>query len=235
MSTRIQLRHDTAANWTGVNPTLAAGEAGVETNTSKLKLGDGSTAWNSLGYVGGGGTTGTPTQVLYFDGSGNPVGSANLTFDSGTKTIQFSGLVVGIGDQLSEGNSTRISLNDSSGTITFSTSVSYQPYFSFNATSRQIIFNNTNGQVEFGDYEGNNNGTRLKIDDDDAAQTVSMGDLYGISTGATLTVDILNGIVTSNVDIECTDAADGLILKDRTTATRYRLFVDSGVLDIETV
>ena len=47
---RILIRRDTAANWTANNPTLAAGEFGHETDTGKLKLGNGSTAWNSLGY-----------------------------------------------------------------------------------------------------------------------------------------------------------------------------------------
>lgn len=47
----IQIRRDTAANWTSANPTLAAGEWGYETDTDKLKIGDGSTAWTSLGYL----------------------------------------------------------------------------------------------------------------------------------------------------------------------------------------
>jgi hypothetical protein len=47
----IRLRRDTAANWTGTNPVLALGEAGVETNTRLMKVGDGATAWASLGYV----------------------------------------------------------------------------------------------------------------------------------------------------------------------------------------
>ena len=50
MATRIQLRRDTASNWTSVNPTLAEGELGYETDTGKVKLGTGSTAWASLGY-----------------------------------------------------------------------------------------------------------------------------------------------------------------------------------------
>lgn len=49
---RIQLRRDTAANWTSANPTLAAGEMGVETDTDQFKIGDGTTAWTSLGYGG---------------------------------------------------------------------------------------------------------------------------------------------------------------------------------------
>jgi len=51
MASIIQLRRDTAANWTSANPTLAQGELGVETDTSKIKVGDGSTAWSSLSYL----------------------------------------------------------------------------------------------------------------------------------------------------------------------------------------
>jgi hypothetical protein len=47
-----QVRRDTAANWTSANPILAAGEIGFETNTFKIKLGNGSLAWNSLAYIG---------------------------------------------------------------------------------------------------------------------------------------------------------------------------------------
>lgn len=50
VQTRIQLRQDTAANWTSVNPTLAVGEGGYETDTGKIKYGDGATAWTSLPY-----------------------------------------------------------------------------------------------------------------------------------------------------------------------------------------
>lgn len=50
MAVRFQLRRDTAANWATANPVLALGEPGVETDTLKVKVGDGSTAWNSLGY-----------------------------------------------------------------------------------------------------------------------------------------------------------------------------------------
>lgn len=46
----IQVRRDTAANWTSVNPTLAAGEMGFETDTGKFKIGTGSTAWTNLEY-----------------------------------------------------------------------------------------------------------------------------------------------------------------------------------------
>ena len=50
MADLIQLRRDTAANWTSANPTLSQGEQGYETDTGKMKIGDGSTAWSSLDY-----------------------------------------------------------------------------------------------------------------------------------------------------------------------------------------
>ena len=56
---QIQQRTDTAANWTSANPTLLAGELGHESDTKKYKLGDGSTAYNSLDYAGGGADTAT--------------------------------------------------------------------------------------------------------------------------------------------------------------------------------
>ena len=50
MAVKIQMRRDTAAAWTAANPVLAAGEMGLETDTTYYKIGDGSTAWNSLAY-----------------------------------------------------------------------------------------------------------------------------------------------------------------------------------------
>lgn len=49
----IQLRHDTADNWASANPILKAGEIGIETNTNKMKIGNGSTNWSGLAYFGG--------------------------------------------------------------------------------------------------------------------------------------------------------------------------------------
>lgn len=49
--TRIRLRRDTASNWSDANPILALGEAGYETDTRLLKVGDNSTEWNNLEYI----------------------------------------------------------------------------------------------------------------------------------------------------------------------------------------
>ena len=49
--TQIQIRRGTASQWTSTNPTLAAGELGLETDTLLMKAGNGSTAWTSLAYI----------------------------------------------------------------------------------------------------------------------------------------------------------------------------------------
>jgi hypothetical protein len=41
MAIKIQARRGTAAEWTSSNPTLSAGEFGFETDTLKLKIGNG--------------------------------------------------------------------------------------------------------------------------------------------------------------------------------------------------
>jgi hypothetical protein len=55
---QFQFRRDTAANWAANNPVLLSGEMGIETDTSKFKIGDGASAWTSLGYGGLQGPTG---------------------------------------------------------------------------------------------------------------------------------------------------------------------------------
>ena len=51
MAVNIQLRRGTTAEWVASNPILAEGEVGVETDTKKLKVGDGLTVWASLPYI----------------------------------------------------------------------------------------------------------------------------------------------------------------------------------------
>lgn len=72
----IRQAYETAADWTSNNPTLDAGEIGIESDTGLMKIGDGSTAWTSLDYAASGvdqllisegalwGYTGSPTQVI---------------------------------------------------------------------------------------------------------------------------------------------------------------------------
>ena len=50
MANKMQIRRDSATNWTSTNPTLSQGEMGYELNTGKLKIGNGIEAWVDLDY-----------------------------------------------------------------------------------------------------------------------------------------------------------------------------------------
>ena len=50
MATKIQVRRDTAANWTSANTVLSSGEMGYETDTGFMKIGNGTAAWTALAY-----------------------------------------------------------------------------------------------------------------------------------------------------------------------------------------
>jgi hypothetical protein len=50
MANKIQLRRGNAAQWVLINPILSGGEAGVEIDTFKVKIGNGFDHWNDLPY-----------------------------------------------------------------------------------------------------------------------------------------------------------------------------------------
>jgi hypothetical protein len=83
MATKIQSRRGTAAQWTAVNPILAQGEIGYETDTGKFKVGDGSTAWNSMS--------------LYFRDSSHAAGlvSAEATTRAAADTAEATARIAG--------------------------------------------------------------------------------------------------------------------------------------------
>ena len=82
MATQIQLRRGTAANWTSVNPILAIGEMGLETDTGKFKVGTGVAVWTALPYssgpIGPTGATG-PIGLTGATGAQGPTGPVGAT------------------------------------------------------------------------------------------------------------------------------------------------------------
>jgi hypothetical protein len=78
MPVLIQFRRDTAATWSSVNPTLAEGEVGLELDTGKIKIGNGSSSWANLTYFSG---TTSLTNV-----SSNIVPSSDNVYDLGSPT-----------------------------------------------------------------------------------------------------------------------------------------------------
>ena len=82
MTSRLQNRRDTAANWTTNNPTLAAGEIGYETDTAKFKIGTGSANWSTLGYT----QNGTVTSIVAGTGlsGGTITSTGTVAIDTAT-------------------------------------------------------------------------------------------------------------------------------------------------------
>lgn len=66
---KIQSRIDTSKNWSNKNPVLLAGEIGIESDTYRLKAGDGITSWNNLPYLRGPADTNISVSVEPSDGT----------------------------------------------------------------------------------------------------------------------------------------------------------------------
>lgn len=88
----IRVRHDLAENWLTVNPILAAGEFGLETDTLKLKIGNGTANWGSLPYItnSGGGNT---FDSNYFTTDQNGNITLVTTFSNSLITKDQNGIV----------------------------------------------------------------------------------------------------------------------------------------------
>lgn len=113
MADIIQIRRDTAANWTSSNPILADGEMGYEKDTGKFKFGDAVTAWNSLAYTG--------KSILYYtDKTFFPVtGEADTLYidkDAGVPYIWDS--VLGDYKAIGGGSSDKLQTHTSGATVT---------------------------------------------------------------------------------------------------------------------
>ena len=137
-NTVIQLRNDTASNWTSNNPTLALGEMGLETDTNKFKFGDGSTAWNSLAYSGG--SAGSFKYGLYtMSGNQTTNLSAGNHIEFDTSSGSLGGLATGAGQAdgiitLSGGKSYKIMCAFGSRLSSSSGYIQCQPYDRTNST-----------------------------------------------------------------------------------------------------
>ncbi len=117
MPTTIRMRRGTAAQWTAANPVLAAGEAGVETDTGRMKVGDGATAWNSRRYADGPSDTSTDNAIARFDGTQGRLQSSPVS-------IADDGRIDG-GYTASAGN--LLPANVATGTDTLATTAGFSP------------------------------------------------------------------------------------------------------------
>ncbi len=76
--TVIKFRRDTAANWATTNPTLAAGEAGLETDSGLVKYGNGTSAWADLQY-----TTTASIRTKVQNATGSTIAKGSVVYING--------------------------------------------------------------------------------------------------------------------------------------------------------
>lgn len=104
IKTKIQLRNDLAATWNSENPVLKKGEIGIEIDTRKMKVGDGTTAWRALSYMGADANDilavinenrDTCTQIELTQGQTDADGLATITSPKKGDTAIVSKLIVG--------------------------------------------------------------------------------------------------------------------------------------------
>jgi hypothetical protein len=196
---RILLRRDTSSNWTSGNPTLSAGELGFETNTGKFKIGNGSTAWNSLAYsitsnLGASAlndlgdvtiTTAADGDFLRWNGTAWINDAVNLSTDTvGNYVVDVtSGTGVTITHTPGEGSTASVAIGQSVATSDVPTFAGL----------------NLNGNVVFEGTTANEFETTLTVIDPTADRTITFPDATTTVVGTDTTQTLTNKTLTSPV------------------------------------
>jgi hypothetical protein len=120
---RTRVNTKTASTWTSTNTVLAEGEVGHESDTGKIKVGDGSTAWSSLSYTSATADTASATNftnTLQVNGSDvttdADIGSTIQAYDA-----NLTGFVAACNLPTSDGTADQVLKTDGAGTISFAT------------------------------------------------------------------------------------------------------------------
>jgi hypothetical protein len=152
MSSIIQIKRGTATAWTSANPTLNAGEMGFESDTKKMKVGDGSTAWTSLAYTTTDGDISGVTAGTGLSGGGNS-GAVTLAIDSTVATLTGSQTFTNktltapiINNSVNTGSiliapeeRTTVSATAATGTINFDAATQGVLYYTTNASANWTL------------------------------------------------------------------------------------------------
>ena len=201
-TTIIKLRRDTAANWTSSNPILAAGEPGLETDTLRVKYGDGSNTWANLAYQSVANATFATNATIA--NVANLVAVANVSGIGNIATINLDGNVSNVlrGNGTWGADQTNYSNNDVAN---------YLPTYTGNITAGNISIT---GNITATQFVGN------------GSQLTNLPAGTNITNGLTeVSIPSANGNVIINVDdgsAEWTFDTDGnLTLPGNTFAVNY--------------
>ncbi len=235
---RILLRRDTAANWTSNNPVLAAGEFGYETNTGKYKIGNGSTAWNTLSYSV---TANLSSATL------NDLGDVTITSAANGDFLRWNG-TAWINDAVNLSTDTVGSYVESlvagtGVTVTNNSGEGAAPTIAIGqdvASSASPTFAslNLNGNIVFEGATANEFETTLSVTDPTADRTITIPDATTTLVGTDTTQTLTNKTLTSpkiNEDVVLAATATELNILDGATLSTTELnYVDGVTSAIQT-
>ena len=228
MAQIIRTRRDIKTNWETENPVLALGEQGYETDTGKLKFGDGNTSWNNLPYFRGALTeeleekldsVPTPSNIVVIENISSlfksvSYNSANgvLTFTQYNDTIVTVDLplelIVSSGHYDSDTKSIILVLANQE-TITIPVSELVNEYYADNTT---LELKQVNGKLTFNVKDGvfvkAQTGKGLSTND---YSTLEKNKLAGIASGAQ--VNKVEKILINGVEQSITDKTVNLEVK----------------------
>lgn len=163
MLVQQQFRRGTTSEWSTANPVLAAGELGLDTSLNKFKIGNGSSAWNSLDYA-----TGQRGESMITYGK---AGSLTVTTGKIRYRFPFAATIVGVSLAVGTaptGSSIIVDVNKN-GTTIFTTQANRPTILAgaFNTAAEVTNMNITS--VAAGDY--------ITMDIDQVGSTISGADL----------------------------------------------------------
>jgi len=214
MANRLQLRRDGAQQWANVNPILAQGELGIEIDTSRLKVGDGVTAWNSLKYERPIETeSNTANTLVKRDADGNfEAGAitASLVGNSATATRLANARNIALGGDMS-GSGTF----DGSSNLTITAELNYVP---------TLPHYDSNDLGATGSYSQVTIDSRGRIVDADNPTTLAA---YGIADAQPLDSDLtaLANMTTFGI---LSRQSEGTIVSRSITGGSNRIIVQNG-------
>ena len=201
VNVQMQQRRDTAADWTSADTILLSGEIGYETDTGKLKIGDGSTAWSSLDYEPGFSLSAYPLatsdiadDAITGDKLANDITIANdlivtndLTVNGTTTTINSTTLQVDDKNIELGTVATPSDLTADGGGITLK-----------GATDHTIIWTNSTDSWDFSEHVNLASGKEFQIDGTKVLDATSLGSAVvssSLTSVGTITTGAWNGSV----------------------------------------
>ena len=193
---RIQLKRATAAAWAAANTVLYSGEIGLETDTNKFKIGNGSTAFNSLAYFNGNLsgsslndladvtiTSAANGDFLRWNGTAWINDAVNLSTDTVGSYVES--LVAGTG----------VTVTNNSGEGAAPTIAIGQDVAS--SASPTFASLNLNGNIVFEGATANEFETTLTVVDPSADRTITLPDATTTLVGTDTTQTLTNKTLTS--------------------------------------